>query len=258
MIMDEKISDAIAAVMAGVPMLNKVEKNQHGNYNFASIDDFLEAVRPHMAKAKLVISSDEESFDIIGEGKDTWLKMGFMFTAHCSGASYGPLRRSAMVRASMGSQALGAAQSYAEKQFLRSLFKIATGEGAAIDSDSHPQSNLPAQRSAPGSNGSIKTGRQMPERLKGPIKTRAEARTRYGEIVRELHACADADQLDAFLASISAEVAQYEIELPAAWNGDGADFIGLKAEIDNAMIRCAEEENGVADERYVPGILDAG
>jgi len=41
----------------------------------------------------------------------------------------------------MGAQAFGAAQSYAEKQFMRSLFKIATGDDD--DADFHQQENLP-------------------------------------------------------------------------------------------------------------------
>lgn len=79
--------------------------------------------------------------------------------------------------------------------------------------------------------------RQRPEPLTGPMKTRAEARARYGEIVRELHACGDSDQLHAFLESISLELDQFRDELPNAWNGDGADFIGLKAEVANAHSR---------------------
>ena len=146
--MPPKVAEAIAAVMSEVPKLNKGERNSHGNYNFASIDDFLEAVRPLMAKHKLIISADEDDFDVIGEGKDMWLRMRFAFSAHCHGETYGPMRRSIMIKASMGSQAFGAGQSYAEKQFLRSLFKIATGEGANIDADSHPQEPLARTRSA--------------------------------------------------------------------------------------------------------------
>lgn len=146
--MPAKVVDAISAIMAEVPKLNKGERNSHGNYNFASIDDFLEAVRPLMAKHKLVITADEDDFEVIGEGRDSWLRMRFAFAAHCGGETYGPMRRSIMIMSKMGSQAFGAGQSYAEKQVLRSLFKIATGEGANIDADSHPQEAL-ARTSSP-------------------------------------------------------------------------------------------------------------
>ena len=50
-----------------------------------------------------------------------------------------------MVNASMGSQAFGAAQSYTLKQFMRSLFQVATGEKGQ-DADEHPPADLPARK----------------------------------------------------------------------------------------------------------------
>ena len=138
--MPPKIAAAICGVMGEVPMLGKGEKNQHGNYNFASIDDFLEAVRPLCAKHGLIIMQDEESYEM----KDGWLIMTFRFTlAHASGETWGHRpTRTIMVSAKMGSQAFGAAQSYALKQFERSLFQIATGE-KGNDADEHPPADLP-------------------------------------------------------------------------------------------------------------------
>ena len=135
-----KVAGAINAVSAEVPKLKKGEKNTHGNYNFASIDDFLEAVRPICAKHGLIIVQDEVGFEVL-EG---WLLIRYKFTlAHSTGEtwSHSP-RRSIMVNSKMGAQAFGAAQSYSLKQFMRSLFQIATGE-AGEDADSHPQSKLP-------------------------------------------------------------------------------------------------------------------
>lgn len=150
MSMPPKVAAAVAGVMSEVPKLAKGEKNSHGNYNFASIDDFLEAVRPLCAKHGLIIMQDEESFEM-REGRDKydkpkmWLLMRFSFTlAHSSGETWAHRpTRSIMVDASMGSQAFGAAQSYALKQFERSLFQIATGENGA-DADFHPPADLPA------------------------------------------------------------------------------------------------------------------
>ena len=47
-----------------------------------------------------------------------------------------------MVDAMMGSQAFGSAQSYSLKQFMRSMFQVATGEEEV---DHKPQSELPKQ-----------------------------------------------------------------------------------------------------------------
>lgn len=145
-----KVAAAIAAVMKEVPKLTKGETNTHGNFNFTSIDDFLEAVRPICAEKGLIIVQDEESFEM-RETRDrsdkptTWLLIVYAFTlSHSSGETWTHRpRRSIMVNAAMGSQAFGAAQSYALKQFERSLFQIATGE-ATVDADSHPPGNLPS------------------------------------------------------------------------------------------------------------------
>jgi hypothetical protein len=136
------VAKAICMVMADVPKLGKGEKNQHGNYNFASIDDFLEAVRPLCAKHGLIIMQDEEAFEM----KEGWLVMTFRFTlAHSSGETWAHRpTRTIMVSAKMGSQAFGAAQSYALKQYMRSLFQIATGE-KGNDADEHPPADLPDQ-----------------------------------------------------------------------------------------------------------------
>ena len=76
-----------------------------------------------------------------------------------------------------------------------------------------------------------------PTPLVGVTKTRGAARVRYSEIVAELHACDDPDMLDAFLASIAADLAQFRAELPFLWEGDGEDFPGLQRNIENARSR---------------------
>lgn len=123
------LNAAIAACMAEVQPLAKGETNNHGKYNFASVDDFLNLTRPICAKHGLTIRQDEESCEIEG-GQ---LHMRFAFTLHHGDEMAGPYRRSITVNAKMGSQAYGAGQSYALKQYLRSLFQISTGDKENID-----------------------------------------------------------------------------------------------------------------------------
>lgn len=162
-----KVAAAICAVMKAVPKLGKSEKNAHANYNFASIDTFLEVVGRLCAEAGLIIVQDEESFEVVPAtdkaGKPApWLKIVYSFTlAHSSGETWEHRpERTIMVQASMGAQAFGAAQSYSLKQFERSLFQIATGEGGVEDADSHPQADLPAARG----------GAQQKPAWRGPMK----------------------------------------------------------------------------------------
>ena len=80
-------------------------------------------------------------------------------------------------------------------------------------------------------------GRAPPPPLKGPIKTRDALRKACGEFVRELHACEDSDQLEAFLTSSKALTSQVEEEHELFWNGDGQDFLGMQKEIEAARNR---------------------
>jgi len=70
--------------------------------------------------------------------------------------------------------------------------------------------------------------------LKGPIKTRGALRIACGQFVSELHACADTDMLNEFLATEDAValVAQVSDESEFLWRGDGGDFLGLEKEIE--------------------------
>lgn len=138
----EAVARAVNIVMAQVKGLLKTEENQSAGYRFASIDDFLAAVSPLCADAGLVILQDELDARLVSDGVKlgdrSWLWVTFSFMlAHTSGATYGPLTRSVMVPAE-GAQAFGAAQSYALKQFMRSLFQIPTGDQEDADL-SHPR-----------------------------------------------------------------------------------------------------------------------
>lgn len=141
--MPPKIAAAIVEVMKAVPKLGKGETNKHGDYKFASIDDFLEAVRPLCAAQGLIIVQDEDTCEI----NDGWVVIKYRFTlAHSSGEVWDHRpARTIMVSAKMGAQAFGAAQSYALKQFERALFQIATGDKEDVDHNA-PEKLPPMKR----------------------------------------------------------------------------------------------------------------
>ena len=195
----EAVSNAIAAVMADIPKLAREETNKHANYKFASIDDFLDAVRPLCAKHKLAIVQDEASFTIVqtmdkyGKPSD-WLQMGFAYTVATAGVSWGPVMRSIMVRADMGSQAFGAAQSYSLKQFMRSLFQISTGDGE--DADSHEQS-------------SIASAAAKPAFVDGPAKNKSALDRDITAYTVHIAALTNSDDLETYITEQSPLLSQY-------------------------------------------------
>lgn len=88
------------------------------------------------------------------------------------------------------------------------------------------------------------TTRRSPP-LKGPIKTRAEIRSACGDLVRDLHGCSDHEMLRVVLDINEPLIGQVEDECEFFWLGDGADFIGLKAEIEAAKVRMMNAEGEV-------------
>lgn len=175
-----KVAAALNKVMAGVQRLDRDDKNPFANYRYAGIEAFLEMVRPLCADAGLLILQDEESYEFVhtkdSKDKDiAWLVMSFLFgLAHSSGETWSHrIRRTGMVQASMGSQAFGAAQSYALKQFLRSVGLITTGDSE--DADSHQPRNLPTRR-----RGAAQAG------LDQPTLSKEMSKHSYDVLVKEL------------------------------------------------------------------------
>lgn len=233
----EAVSNAICAIMAEIPKLAREETNKHANYKFASIDDFLDAVRPLCAKHKLHIEQDEISFDIVqtmdkyGKPSD-WLRMAFGYTVAAGGSSRGPINRSIMVRADMGSQAFGAAQSYSLKQFMRSLFQISTGDGE--DADSHEQSSIA---------GAVKDA--FPE---GPHKNKSNLDKGMTAYLAHIDALTNSDDLEEFITEQSPLLAQYR-----AYYGRDSDYWhAIAKQNTNARARVAARAELPADADPVP------
>ena len=144
---------AIAKAMAGIKKVARDGKNSHDNYNFASIDDFLAMVNPICADAGLLFHMDEsarEDFTRKGKyGESAWMRQSFAVTVyHVSGQSLPPVTRSVEVLRN-GAQAYGSAQSYALKQFLRSLLLIPTGDKDDPDFTKTDDGAIVSDRAAP-------------------------------------------------------------------------------------------------------------
>ena len=138
LVMAPALAAAIVAVKKGVKQLGYDEVNKFAGYKYVSVDKFYDSICPLMAAAGLFVVLDEVRAEVHQHGaaaKDSsWLHADYqLYLCHESGAMFGPLNRSIMVPAS-GLQAFGSAQSYLEKQFLRALFKIPTGEKDEVDS----------------------------------------------------------------------------------------------------------------------------
>lgn len=149
--MPPEIAKSVVSVMKQVKQLGVDENNKFGGYKYVSVDKFFDSIGRLMAEADIFVLLHETSSEVAQKEavddrghtkKSNWLTCGYdVFLYHSSGAEYGPIHRTIQVAAT-GPQSYGSAMSYAEKYFLRSLFKVPTGEQ---DADAEPQQGLPSE-----------------------------------------------------------------------------------------------------------------
>ena len=127
------IYEAVAAAIGEVQQLGKSEKNKFDGYDFVSIDKFLKMVNPicfNHGLFPMPPQIDVEYYKNINKRgeESTWARFVFeIVLMHKSGESLPPTRMVIPI-AVTGAQCSGSAQSYALKQYFRSLFMIPTGD----------------------------------------------------------------------------------------------------------------------------------
>lgn len=227
--MPQAIALAIVTVMGKIDRLEKNETNPHGNYRYASVDDFYDLVRPLMAEAGLIILPLELATSFrtaqTGDKSRTWLvvKYGFLMT-HQDGTQWGHMPvRTIMADASMGSQAFGAAASYADKFFLRALFRIATGDVEVDGQPAGPLADPVTSRQAQGMgrDQNARTQQRQPpaqtqQRRADPgTKSSAQAKRDgdWEKLTKGMRLQRNEDELNAWAASHEGDLAK----LPRVW-----------------------------------------
>jgi hypothetical protein len=141
-----KVNAAIAKTMAAVQTVGKDDKNQHGNYNFASIDGFLGGCRDACAANGLHPEISVISYEpFTGSNSKQWATYTYeVVMCHESGEETKPVQTVVSLPIT-GAQTSGSAQSYALKQYLRGLFLIKTGEKDDPDFNAPVDLEIPAQ-----------------------------------------------------------------------------------------------------------------
>jgi len=216
--MPPAIAAAIIAVGKRVKQLGEDDRNPQGGYKFVSVDKFYATVGKMMAEAGLALLIDETSTEVRGETRtdregqarvSPWLfaQYSLMFM-HESGATSAPLRRSVALPIS-GPQAFGSAQSYIEKQFLRQVFKVPTGEKDA--DDTAPTEDAPESRNtgrtAQGSPGRATTAHRSPQAAPARTPGQEKAVAEYKFIAAAISDCEDMAALDRTEAALDSNLA---------------------------------------------------
>jgi ERF superfamily len=135
----QNLAAALCKVSGSVRQLGKSERNQFAKYDFVSVDKFYSAIGSLMAEHGVHCLPDcIESEVLPGHVKTDrdgskrhgapLLRERWAFTLiHESGECAGPYHRTVTVPAE-GAQAHGSSESYAQKQFLRGVFRVPTGD----------------------------------------------------------------------------------------------------------------------------------
>tara|TARA_R110000751_G_scaffold70649_1_gene143224 strand:- start:128 stop:781 length:654 start_codon:yes stop_codon:yes gene_type:complete len=141
-----KVNAAISKTMAAVQTVGKDDLNQHGNYNFASIDGFLGGCRDACAANGLHPEISVISYEpFTGSNSKQWATYTYeVVMCHESGEETKPVQTVVSLPIT-GAQTSGSAQSYALKQYLRGLFLIKTGEKDDPDFNAPIDLEIPAQ-----------------------------------------------------------------------------------------------------------------
>jgi hypothetical protein len=211
--MPPALAAAIIAVKKGVKQLGVDDRNQHGGYNFVSVDKFYERIGKLMAEAGLALLIDETSTEVRTSERqrdDGKTPAPWLFThydcrfMHESGALSPPMRRSCALPIS-GPQAFGAAQSYIEKQLLRQIFKVPTGEKDADETE-------PRDQDAPAGASGVRTASEAPARTQTTHQ-------------RQQAAPAPSDAVAALIAEVNKRLAELRGAIDASMTVRDAEMV---------------------------------
>jgi len=139
--MPKSIATAINKIMLRLskPLEHDAE-NKFQKYKYTSIDGFLKQVHPACAEAGLIIVPHEQSSEISPSGKNLTVVYQYILV-HKDGDTWDfPTTKHIVVPFGNGT-AMGTAQSYALKQFMRSLFQLSTGEQDDLDALEQPKNS---------------------------------------------------------------------------------------------------------------------
>jgi ERF superfamily protein len=204
------IVKAICRIMASVDAIKKSQRNAHGGYNYASTDDIYAEITRKMGEVGLaILCLEEEPPKIERVEKDSktsqWGRFVFSFVLATEEATWSdPRSRRSIFLQITGPQAHMAAQSYCEKSFMRSTFKLATGD---MDLDGLPQADTEEDQIAlSGGNGKAKRKSSYAAKKDGGTEV-------FNELRGKISRCDTPDQLMT-LRTISSEAWE---AMPARW-----------------------------------------
>lgn len=211
-----ELDKSVCKVMAKIERLSKDDRNKHGGYDFTSIDDFKDALRPIMADNGLSTHVSQTGFAMLeyttSKGEDRSIaQYDFAITLkHSSGEKDEP-ENTTIGLPFTGAQTSGIAKSYAIKEWMKGRFLVSSGDEA-------DEADL------------------LEQAREGLRLTKADARPLYEELQKEMASEVDGRDKDVLAAWWKANQYRWET-LPKSW------FILLKTSYSTKYLelRASEE-----------------
>src|SRR5262245_61040909 len=125
-------SELIIKISQAIPKLTKEEYNEHSEYNYVPIDDYYDRVATVAHQHGLTWTIREVEFKQIAESTPGKPIFAFVYAVDVHNAmmliTEKDWAQHTIIMQMQGAQTTGAAASYAEKIFMRTTFKVVTGE----------------------------------------------------------------------------------------------------------------------------------
>lgn len=223
------IVQAICQIMITVDAVKKSQRNTHGGYNFASTDDIYASLTRKMGEVGLVCISLEDKCEIKRVEKDgkisQWAHLEFSFVLATTKDTWSdPRAKRTLYIQVTGPQTFQAAQSYAEKSYLRSMFKLPTGD---MDLDSMPQADNEDDQVALAGKGKRKSSAEG--KRDGSVKT-------FNQIRADIQTAINPEMLQ----HIREAWAQEWADMPERWAATIDDDYDVKMQELRATLQAAE------------------
>ena len=139
---------AIVKTALEAPELDKTQKNAHGGYNFAGIDDFYREVAKVALANGLTWMVRETAYEArpdIGKHGSAQATYSVDMAHAPTGTLWENIFSATVMHPMAGAQTSGSALSYVDKMFMRQLFKVVTGEPDADSTDNTPAAQVATQ-----------------------------------------------------------------------------------------------------------------
>jgi len=125
--------EAVCAVMLELRRLKKADRNEFARYDFTSVDDFKDGVRPLMAKHGLWVEVDQTAFEFmqLHDDKDKVkhvVRYDFQLTLYHISGDCGKPQTMTVALPYTGAQTSGSARSYVVKEWFKSCFLASSGD----------------------------------------------------------------------------------------------------------------------------------